>query len=547
MTKFKSLLHLSFFGLLLYPFTAANAQVSASSCNTSDVQSAINQATEGQTVTIPSGTCTWTSGVTVSGKGLTIKGAGAGRIIGYSSSTLAIGTGTKTLSVTSTLVSGSLNLAVGETLRISETGNRQNYMLGAVSSYGSGTLTMNISSTGGSCGNSSSSLSPSNCKRWLISTQPSTVIVNNSSAVLFNVTEDSTVHTNLSGFKIAAGTGSGSGVRFNAGGGAAIVLHDCWMENGTGGADSVYVAVNRGVISSCSFDSTPFSMAPFAIHFAPFDTTAWSSPSYWGMSDSNGQHNVYVETNDFHAFLNMSDSDEGTRSVFRYNVLNNAGLGNHGADSGPIGVRYFEFYKNVGNFNGYSDGTTFPMNWWIFVRGGSFVIHDNTLPALVSTDYGTKADVNMTVMNLQRNAGPNPCWGAGTTGGSRYYSPRQVGLGYVTGTGHAGNGSSTYSAASYGYPSQYVGDPEPAYIWANSRQPLGNVVVSDYGTGQPDSCTGTVDSTANYIVANRDYFNGSTSKPGYTPYTYPHPLVGGGSQQSSGPPAPPTGLSAVVN
>ena len=57
-------------------------------------------------------------------------------------------------------------------------------------------------------------------------------------------------------------------------------------------------------------------------------------------------------------------------------------------------------------FNGYNDLTTFPMNWWFFVRGGTYVIYNNALPALQSTDYGTKPDVNMTVMNLQRNAGP---------------------------------------------------------------------------------------------------------------------------------------------
>jgi hypothetical protein len=532
MTKLNTLLHLPLFGLLVFPLTAARAQVAAQSCNSSDVQTAINQATEGQTVTIPPGNCTWTSGVTISGKGISVKGAGAGRIIAYSSDTLTIGTGSKNIDVTSALVNGSLSIANGQTLTVSETGNRQNYMVGTVSSYSSGTLTMNITSTGGSCGNSSSSQSPSNCKRWLISTIPSTVIVNNSTTTLFAVTEDSTYHTNLSGFKIKAGTGSGIGVQFTAGGGAAIILQNCWIEQNSTSTDAVNLGANRGVISNCSFDSTPFSMAPLAVHLQPYDLTSWSHTSYWGTADTTGQNNVYVETSDFHAYLNATDNDEGARSVFRYSLFNNAGFGTHGVDTGPIGQRYFEFYNNIGVYNGYNDLTTFPMNWWFFVRGGSYVIHDNTLPALVSTDYGTKSDVNMTVMNLQRNAGPAPCWGAGTSNGADYYAPHQVGLGYVTGKGTSILGGSTYSDASYGYGTQYVGDPEPAYIWNNSRAPLGNVGTSDYGGTE---CANP-DSSPNYIKLNRDYYNGTTAKPGYTPYAYPHPLLGSASTAGPGVP-----------
>lgn len=546
MTISKKVLQLSFFGLLLYPFTATKAQVVAAGCNTAQVQQAINSATQGQTVTIPAGNCTWTSGVTIAGKGITLQGAGSGRIIAYSSTPLTIGAGSRTLTVSSSAVSGTLSITNGETLTISELGNRQNQLTGTVSSFSSGTLTMNITSVAGACGNSSAGLSPSNCKRWLISTQPSTVLVNNSSTTLFSVTEDAAYHTNLSGFKIAEGTGSGDGVDFLAGGGQAVVLHDCWIEQG--GGDSIHTNVSRGVVSNCSFDSTPFSMAPLAVHLQPYDQSAWTSPSYFGTKDSNGQNNFYVETSDFDAYLNLADNDEGARSVFRYNTFNNSGFGTHGADTGPLGQRYFEYYNNVGVYNGYNDGTTFPINWWVFVRGGTFVMHDNTLPALVSTDYGTKSDIDFIIENLQRNAGPNPCWGAGTSNGAYYPAPRQPGLGYVTGTGTAGNGSKTYSAASYGYSaSQYVGDSEPAYIWGNTRQPLTNVDTTDYGLNQSNSCSGsTYDSSSNYIVAGRDYFNGTTSKPGYAPYTYPHPLAGGSGSQQASAPAPPINVTSAA-
>lgn len=76
----------------------------AASCATSDVQAAINLATEGSTVTIPAGTCSWTTGVTLSGKGIKIQGAGSGKIVGYSASSQTLATGTKTLSVNSSRV-----------------------------------------------------------------------------------------------------------------------------------------------------------------------------------------------------------------------------------------------------------------------------------------------------------------------------------------------------------------------------------------------------------------------------------------------------------
>jgi len=62
----------------------------AKTCNSGDMQSAINSAATGDTVTIPSGTCTWTSGVTISGKGITVKGAGSGRIVARTSNTLSL-------------------------------------------------------------------------------------------------------------------------------------------------------------------------------------------------------------------------------------------------------------------------------------------------------------------------------------------------------------------------------------------------------------------------------------------------------------------------
>ena len=57
-------------------FEANAATINASSCSQANVQSAINSASNGDTVTVPAGTCTWSSAVTISTKAITIQGAG---------------------------------------------------------------------------------------------------------------------------------------------------------------------------------------------------------------------------------------------------------------------------------------------------------------------------------------------------------------------------------------------------------------------------------------------------------------------------------------
>jgi hypothetical protein len=56
------------------------ATITAQSCNQADVQDAIEQAADGDTVLVPAGRCTWTSGVSIS-KALVLKGAGIGRTL----------------------------------------------------------------------------------------------------------------------------------------------------------------------------------------------------------------------------------------------------------------------------------------------------------------------------------------------------------------------------------------------------------------------------------------------------------------------------------
>lgn len=68
---------------------AQTAVKSAASCSQADVQAAINSATNGNTVLVPAGTCTWNSSVSISNKTIIIKGAGrtsTGTVINYGGS-----------------------------------------------------------------------------------------------------------------------------------------------------------------------------------------------------------------------------------------------------------------------------------------------------------------------------------------------------------------------------------------------------------------------------------------------------------------------------
>ncbi len=83
-----------------------------------------------------------------------------------------------------------------------------------------------------------------------------------------------------------------------------------------------------------------------------------------------------------------------------------------------------------------------------------------------------------------------------------------------------------------GYPCTYqVGrgknmQPDPAYLWNNWMLPF---------TQGPEASSGGGPSA---VVLNRDYFN--AVKPGYTPYTYPHPLQSSGDGSTPTPPPTPS-------
>jgi hypothetical protein len=90
----------------------------AASCSTADVQTQVNASINGDTVIIPAGTCTWTSSVTISGKGITIQGTGTPNTLPSQ-----VGAGSSTTILThnagNSVLFAATAIPFGQTMRIS--------------------------------------------------------------------------------------------------------------------------------------------------------------------------------------------------------------------------------------------------------------------------------------------------------------------------------------------------------------------------------------------------------------------------------------------
>ena len=512
-------------GLLLFTVALSSllprpcsAAVFNSDGSAADVQTIHDTwAQNGDTITLPVGQFTWSTPVTIS-KGIKLQGAGGGRIIANTKSSVTIGTGTKTFTTTRS----GLSISPGQVLLIGKmpsspgepTINARGYwMQGTVTSSSGTTLVMNITATGGS----------GTYEFWWIAKQAQTTILNaynngepgdNGSSPLIRIQQTAAGSAELSGIRFVHGASSVSAATGVYGGwtGPKTLIHDCWFETGGGSpSGAIFAGTNQLLIWNCSFDDT-WSQQAEAIQVAFNGSTSWSTNSTIGMADTNGATNLYIEDCDFHGYLTAFDFDNNSRVVFRHNLLDNTTQGNHGADTSTIGVRHFELYDNELVFDSFADcNTELDLQWFFWVRGGTGVITDNILPRIASTCTGQKGNIRLSVMNTHWDTGPYCCW-------SQYPAPHQVGQGYGPGavfhqyTSQCG----PYSGENYSY---YLFQ-EPLYIWNNTGSAGDSVGLAEDAV---DSC-GNNQHVSDYVQAGRDYIIGA--KPGYQKFTYPHPLRG---------------------
>ena len=494
----------------------------------SDVVAAIAAAVDGDTLTIPAGTFSWTSGITISGKGIKLQGAGSGRVVARSNTSVTIGTGSKTFTLQAEQVASieALKSALtgGTALKVARTGGEVAggvpngnlpWMVGTITSYNAGTreLVMNITGVNHSGTHTV----------WNFSTDATTTIVDaaGDNTVLVAITEDTTHSVEVSGirFKHAAIYTSGWVLGKTtidmgyASGGQPILVHDCYFEHTEYGFPFL-AHTNRGVIWDCSLVNVIYVANNQGIKYTNNSTAAasWSSASTMGMADTTGKNNLYVEDSTLVAWQTGTDIDNGGRVVLRNCLMDHSGALTHGADSSNFGQRHFEIYDNQFVRENYSNATTLNVTKWFLIRGGTGLFARNTTSAFGGGDYPISNVGDLAMWNIQLTTeGPNPHWGK-DIGGVQYHCPRQIGFGYVTGAGVDGLGRSPNDAWAY------VGDSEPFYIWGNTNN---TPAIAPYGAQQPGE-----DNIADYVQAGRDFFADGTVKPGWTSYTYPHPLTG---------------------
>jgi hypothetical protein len=480
-----------------------------SAANTSQaaVQAAITAAHDGDTVLIPAGTSTWTNNVTISsGKAVSLKGVGTGSTI----INLAAGT-VSTLNIT--VASGAFLTVEGIYFRIT-----------APQSTGGIRVTGTLSTT--------PAFRITNC--IIDSDVPSTIGCRGIGVIRAFGLIDNCSFINTRNF------------------GQAVTV---WRAHGTGLAAATSHA-----------------------------NTMWYTPQLMGTAQM-----LYIEdcTFDFKGDKGDGalDAYDSSKFVFRYNTVYDTFLGWHGADSGdyPRAPRLWEVYGNNFAINGPPDIYTMTR-----VRGGTGVYWGNTALAgfnSIAWFSHYAADIAYTRAGWGKLTGSNPADGNFSGG---YPSLDQIGRGSF------GTGDSTpwYNAGITSYASQQSDyqEVDPVYVFLNNWK--GNLYTKVKVTGPSQSTTyiqedremyhdragfdgttgmgiGTkqtmLDLPIGPIIANAGFWvtneaNWNTIQGGndgqlykwddgagawnlfYTPYTYPHPLRGGGGADVT----PPVVVQATV-
>lgn len=327
--------------------------------------------------------------------------------------------------------------------------------------------------------------------------------------VLITISENGSGYTEVSQLHFAGGSaGDVYSIIVYYGGKPALIHNNHW----TGVISGIRFASLHGVVWSNTMDTQTLSVDDTAsLQFLSqkiedLEDAGWLQPSTEGTLDQDGEQNLYIEDNTIrYVCCGTFDPDDNARMVLRHNTFDNSGMASHGADTSWFGVRHVEVYDNQFIFTNYGecDGSrTMNLPWFIFIRGGTWVITNNAMPDLSSCSYGDKSGVTATVMNLQRDEGLYACWGAGDTSNETYPAPHQFGQG--------ADGSKQVL--------------DPSYIWGNTGSDSGSATgrysIQDYGSG---GCPDPVQSVVDYIREDRDVILNQT-KPGWAPYTYPHPL-----------------------
>jgi hypothetical protein len=349
--------------------------------------------------------------------------------------------------------------------------------------------------------------------------------------------------------------------------------------------DVAIYAANGGVGDHNVFDHYINSGFSFSVYFST-QNGDWGDGSWAQPTGLGGPNFFFIEDNYIYNASGLFaaggvDAFFGGKYVFRYNrVWNALTFGHSTGSSWPRGrgVRAEEVYNNEFHFNtasplsGISGGVlvahdnsfydTLTQNWGLQVYrafwsyGAPFNGADGTSPWDVNDAHGLYASgtatsgTGTTITDTSKNWTTNQWAGysvkrpsdgttaliTGNTGNtlqivSAYNENWSAGNAYeirrvLTILDQPGRGQGVLiNVAHPAWPNQQL---EPCYSWNNIHYPGGEHLIFERSSGSET------------ILPGRDYFN-NTPMPGYTPYTYPHPLTKGL------PPAEQTTQNAIAN
>ncbi|HMR79845.1 MAG TPA: hypothetical protein PKD61_32275, partial [Polyangiaceae bacterium] len=300
-------------------------------------------------------------------------------------------------------------------------------------------------------------------------------------AGLVTLTKHASEYTRLSGFRF-----TGQNAHLDVGGAAThkpyVVDHNYFRMDVADKA--LQLSANGGVLHHNELIALSWTNADV---FNIPTNEDWSQGPSFGMDDTNGERNIYLEDNTFtNVAETLPDGDVGSRLVIRNNTYVDSSIVFHGGyptDSSPNGgTRHFEVYGNV--FQRISN--SIPINKWVWVRGSTGVIANNQMDRADSPDgssYPNKTEILLTV------GCPDP-----------YPVQYQVGQS---------------SATAQNPP------PHPLAIFGNTGAGTKDAnFISVAGSSTAGPPCNNADA---YIKPGRDYV--TSNAWGWTPYTYPHPLA----------------------
>ena len=321
-------------------------------------------------------------------------------------------------------------------------------------------------------------------------TRSVTITNNSTSAPLFQFTTGNAFHVGLAGIRFNEGSGNQNHVRFQGSGSKVPLVNDCAFEVrnrfGNNPDISAIAVLSQGGVFWNSYivgvgGGVGGQCCPEGGAILINSPRAWNTPSTMGALDTNGTVNVYFEDSTFKDFGAGPDVDDNGRYVMRHSLMDGAWGVTHGFTS-KFGGRHVEYYNNTFQVTTANRNIAGRYFWF---RAGTGVFTDNVVNSQ-NLGYGTPV-----MVDIGDNTSPKP-----------YPQARQPGFGH--------NGSTDVS--------------DPIYIWNQ--------------TGNAGYAWGVSNGWDSNVRLNRDIFVNSGAKPGYSKYTYPHPLRGG-SGSGSPPVSPP--------